>query len=126
MTPTDAPLHGESVLIVEDRYMIASELAKEVEELGGQVLGPVKDIGSAADIIAGGEVQLALLDVNLDGELVFPIAEALSDRDVPFIFLTGYDLDVLPGHWRDRPSLSKPVDPKSLRDALQSLALPGA
>lgn len=116
------PLAGERVLIVEDRYLIASELADQVTRLGGEVVGPVRNVTAAAELLARQTVQIALLDVNLEGEMVFPLAEALADQGVPIIFLTGYDEEVLPPPWRERPHISKPVDPTRLRAVLDTLA----
>lgn len=114
-------LEGRRVLIVEDRYMIASELAEEVARLGGQVLGPSRSVADAEVLLKGADADLAILDVNLDGELVFPLAETLVTRAVPFIFLTGYDEAVLPRTWRDRPILEKPLNSRALHDELIKL-----
>jgi DNA-binding response OmpR family regulator len=103
-------LAREYVLIVEDRYLLASELAREVERLGGSVVGPARTLAQAADLAGRESVQAVLLDINLDGEMAYPLAEALADHDVPFIFLTGYGAEVLPPAWRGRPRLTKPID----------------
>lgn len=121
-----APLAGRRVLIVEDRYLIASEMAEEVRRLGGEVLGPSPNVAAAVAIIDREAIDVALLDVNLDGELVFPLADALAQKGVPFIFMTGYERDTLPAAWRDRPSLSKPLDPRALRARLIEAAAPPA
>jgi DNA-binding response OmpR family regulator len=121
MTGKAGPLSQERVLIVEDRYLLASELAREVERLGGQVVGPARTLGQAAELVGREPVQAVLLDINLDGELAFPLAEALADREVPFLFLTGYDADILPDVWRAWPRLAKPVDPRQLEAALVGL-----
>ena len=84
------PLHGERVLIVEDRYLIACEMADEVGRLGGEVVGPSRSVAAALELLADERADLALLDVNLEGELVFPLAEKLNADGVPFIFLTGF------------------------------------
>jgi DNA-binding response OmpR family regulator len=115
-------LSGQRVLIVEDRYLIAAEMADEVGKLGGEVIGPARDIEGASQVVASEPLDLALLDVNLDGEPVFPVAQALSAKGVPFIFLTGYDRDVLPPEWRDRPRLAKPVNGRMLREELLKLS----
>lgn len=101
--------------MVEDRYMIADELASEVERLGGTVVGPCANLEAAAAAVSANELDLALLDVNLDGELVFPVAQILADHGVPLIFLTGYDREVVPGAWRSRPMLHKPVKAQDLK-----------
>jgi DNA-binding response OmpR family regulator len=114
----EAPLAGRRVLIVEDRYLIACDLADEVRELGAEVVGPSGNLAQALELVERESVDLALLDVNLDGDPVFPIAERLDAKGVPLIFLTGYDCDVMPESWRARPRLSKPVDAHELRAEL--------
>lgn len=121
MTDGAEPLAGQRVLIVEDRYLIASEMAEQVGRLGGQVVGPSRDVASAAEIVLREPVDMALLDVSLDDEVVFPLAETLAERGVPFIFLTGYDADILPPAWREHPTLAKPINPGRLRDELLKL-----
>ena len=118
MSMASQPLAGRRVLIVEDRYLIASEMADEVRRLGAEVVGPSPDLARARDLITGERLDAALLDINLDGELVFPLADLLARRNVPFVFLTGYDEDVLPEAWHDRPKLTKPIDARDLRRAL--------
>lgn len=115
-----APLTGRRILIVEDRYLIAAELADEVRSLGGEVVGlsgSLRDAEQYKDI----PVDLGLLDVNLGDDLVFPFAEALRARGVPIIFLTGYDEDLLPRTWQDAPRLRKPVTIKALREKVLAL-----
>jgi DNA-binding response OmpR family regulator len=116
-----APLTGQRVLIVEDRYLIASEVAEQVGRLGGEVVGPSRDVASAAELVAEGPLDMAVLDISLEGEVVFPLAEALAARGVPFVFLTGYDVGRLPSPWRERPALAKPINPTQLRDELLKL-----
>jgi DNA-binding response OmpR family regulator len=120
------PLAGQTVLIVEDRYLIAAQLAEELERLGARVAGPCARLQAAADALAREPVTAAILDVNLDGQAVYPLAEALADRGVPFLFLTGYDAEALPSEWRGRPRLTKPVELRALREALSRLAPPSA
>lgn len=119
---SDANLSGRHVLIVEDRYLIASEMADVVRDLGGEVLGPAPSLEAAAELLETQRPDFAVLDVNLDGELVFPLAETLERGATPFIFLTGYSDDTLPPSWRERPRLVKPVDPRLLRETLVRLA----
>ena len=105
----NAPLEGVSVLIVEDRYLIATDLAHEVMHLGGKVLGPAPSLAAAAELMDQEPISLALLDVNLDGEAVYPLAEALADRGVPIVFVTGYDPETLPPAWKGYPYVEKPL-----------------
>ncbi|MFL5295827.1 MAG: response regulator [Phenylobacterium sp.] len=116
------PLTGERVLIVEDRYLIASEMADEVQRMGGKVLGPSRDLKAAQEILAREGADIALLDINLDGEEVYSLAGQLARSGVPFIFLTGYDADVLPAEWRGRPRITKPVSARALREELSKIS----
>lgn len=117
--PLSRPLEGRNILIVEDRYFIASEMADHVGRLGGHVVGPSRSVAEARRLLAGDTVDLGLLDVNLNGELVFPLAEVMDERGVPFVFLTGYD--ALPAPWHGRPCLEKPVSPQRLEEVLVGL-----
>jgi len=119
---TSLPLAGSRILIVEDRYLMATEMAEEVRRLGAEVVGPSPDLAHATEIVGREAIDVALLDVNLDGELVFPLADILAEKGVPFIFLTGYERDTLPMSWRDRPSLAKPINPRELREQLVKAA----
>lgn len=121
MTRMPPALGGCRILIVEDRYLIAAELADEVERGGAEVVGPVGDVAAACKLIAERAIDCALLDVNLEGELAYPLAEALRIKGVPFIFLTGYDREILPEAWRDCPRLTKPVSGRVLRERLAAL-----
>jgi CheY-like chemotaxis protein len=113
-------LSGRRILVVEDRYLIASEIADLLADLGAEVLGPAPHTAAAAEILRTRRPDAALLDVNLDGAMVFPLAEELVRLGVPIMFLTGYD-EGLPDRWRERPKLLKPVDPKLLREAVLQL-----
>src|SRR5262245_59957495 len=96
------------VLVVEDEWMLAFAIASLVNRLGCDVVGP---IGHLHDAIALGEnepVDAAVLDLNLHGERTFPVAKALEERDVPFIFLTGYDAALVPKEHAAAPVLQKP------------------
>jgi CheY-like chemotaxis protein len=116
----ERPLAGRRVLIVEDRYLLAAEMADEVVRLGGQVVGPSRSVAAARRLLDQ-PVDVGLLDVNLDGELVYPLAETLVEQGVPIIFTTGYDDELLPEPWRRRPRLRKPVSDKALREELLKL-----
>jgi two-component SAPR family response regulator len=115
---------GQKVLIVEDRYLIATDLVHEVTRMGGTVVGPARDVESAAGLLEQEAVDVALLDVNLAGSTVFRLAERLAELKVPFAFVTGYDRTMLPREWRDRPVVTKPLREGELRRAMQTLAAP--
>jgi CheY-like chemotaxis protein len=105
---------GKSILIVEDEFLIAIHAADVMEGLGFNVLGPVATIEQALDIVVSAGFDGAILDVNLSGSLVFPVAEALEERGIPFILTSGYEATGLPERWRGRPHLRKPVIEREL------------
>ena len=113
------PLSGRRVLVVEDESLVAMLLETILDDMGCAVVGPESNIDDGL-ISATTEPSLdaALLDVNVAGEKVFPIAEALRDRGVPFVFSTGYGEGGLPDEWRGQPTVQKPFTEAAIRDAL--------
>lgn len=114
-------LAGKRLLIVEDEYFIASDLKRALEAQGAVVLGPVAGVDAALNLIARGEVDVAMLDVNLGSAMCFPVAERLRALGVPFLFLTGYDDWVLPETFRDVPLLVKPFETRAVIAAVGAL-----
>jgi two-component SAPR family response regulator len=110
------------VLIVEDNYVVADALRFLIDGYGGSVTAIVPTVQRAFDVLADSAVDVAVLDINLQGASVVPLAEYLRDRDVPFLFLTGYGTgELLPEHLRRHPRLDKPVDAERLVRALLDL-----
>ena len=109
-------LAGLKVLVVEDSYLIAEHVSDLLASHGAEVVGPVGHLASGLKLVEEGTpVDGALLDVNLDGEFCFPIASALARRDVPFVFLTGYDdSTIIPRDFAAAPRLGKPLDEAQL------------
>ncbi|WP_424137932.1 response regulator [Roseomonas chloroacetimidivorans] len=120
---TTRPLAGRSVLVVEDQYLIADELCTMVEQLGGRVLGPAPNITSAFALLTEDRADLALLDVNLDGEEVYPLAEALQRVGTPLVFTTGYGHRSIDPRFADAPHLEKPIGLQVLTEVLRRLSL---
>jgi CheY-like chemotaxis protein len=114
-------LKGWQVLIVEDQYLVADQMSRAVRALGGQVVGPAPQAQAALDLIAGGAIDLAVLDVNLGGHDVYPAAMELERRGVPYIFATGYERWVIPQAFQDAPHLEKPVTARALGEAVARL-----
>lgn len=110
------------VLIVEDEYFIADELACDLTAAGIEVTGVTKGAQGARDALGTGEVDVVLLDINLSGETSFGLANELRDRGTPFVFITGYDREMLPPQFRDEFVLGKPYDSRGLIDAIRSRA----
>jgi len=103
-------LHGCRILVVEDEYMLADELAQELADAGAEVLGPAPTIALALAVLEGSVPDGAILDVNLGGVLVFPLADTLIERGVPVIFTSGYDPEALPARFANVPKCNKPIN----------------
>jgi two-component sensor histidine kinase len=106
------------VLLVEDESLVAMMMQDVLEDLGCTIIGPYRTLASAVDAAKEEEVDLALLDINLGEELVYPAAEILADRSVRFVFLTGYDNEHVDGRFRYAPVLQKPFDREALQRVL--------
>jgi DNA-binding response OmpR family regulator len=111
---SESGLEGLRILLVEDEYLPATEVADMLDALGIEVIGPIPDLEGAMAVAGRETFDGAILDVNLRGEAVFPVAEQLLARNTPFLFATGYDEWVLPERFRDFPRLTKPFDKLSL------------
>ncbi len=109
------------ILVVEDEPLIGMLTSDLLNQMGYSVMGPLNNLQDAMK--AGGEAELecAILDVNLSGEMVTPVARILSDRSVPFLFLTGYEGQVIDEAYRTRPVLQKPIDFDQLELAIRSV-----
>ncbi|MGY4515835.1 response regulator [Lysobacter sp. HA18] len=107
------------LLVVEDEYLIADEMRRDLEALGASVIGPVPNVAAAMSLFdSDPDIDGAILDINLAGETVFPVAAALEARRIPFVFWTAYESWTLPSEFRDRPRLAKP---SSAEEALRYL-----
>jgi two-component SAPR family response regulator len=107
------------VMIVEDTLLLAEAMKMMLEDCGCTVVGPAARLSSGMRLAGTSEVDGAILDVNLAGEMCFPIARLLADRGIPFIFITGYDdTSAVPPEFRGRPRLSKPVEDARLLDTV--------
>jgi CheY-like chemotaxis protein len=103
------PLAGRRILVVEDEYLVARDIARIVGAMGGLVLGPVARLGQALELSRGAAaVHGAILDVRLGDDRIYPLADELIARGVPIIFATGYDGGVLPERLRATPRVEKP------------------
>ena len=125
--PGEAPAPGEPistllgvrVLVVEDEMMVALFIEDTLRELGCDVLEPAHTLVDAHARIEDHEVDAAVLDINIAEDEVYPVAERLAARGVPFVFATGYALESIHEEWRNRPVVRKPYHAEQLRAALE-------
>ena len=115
------------ILVVEDNFLIAETIRDVFEERGCTVVGPVGNVQKALALSHEGALDGAILDINLNGELSFPVAQLLNQRGIPFLFLTGYDdPGIIPPNLRGVQRISKPFDTSVLASAAILAFLPAA
>jgi CheY-like chemotaxis protein len=111
MTASSVGLPGRRVLIAEDEYLLASKMVEEFAKLGVETIGPASTVKRALDMIEhSGPLDAAVLDIKLRNEMIFPVADALRARSVPFVFTTGYDQKIIPDPYKDVVRYEKPFD----------------
>jgi CheY-like chemotaxis protein len=113
--PQPDTLNGRRLLIVEDEYMIAADLAHALKDRGANVIGPAASTEEALELLeTEHHIDGAVLDINLGGERSYQVADALRARAVPFVFATGYDSWNIPDTYASVPCLEKPVNTRAL------------
>lgn len=118
-------LQGRRILVVEDDYLLAESLNDLLMEAGVRVVGPVGNVPDALSLVTSGEaIDGALLDVNVRGQPVFPVADALLERGVPFSFCSGYDRYTLPPRFAHLSYCMKPYNPRTITTLLSDQAQP--
>ena len=108
------------VLVVEDEPMIAMMFDEMIQDFGSEAIGPVSQMKEALRLASTAELDAAVLDINLGGAVVYPVADALEERGVPLIFATGYRPDALPARFAQRTALPKPFTYATLAAALDA------
>jgi len=111
---------GGSVLLVEDEVMIRMMVADMLEELGYKVAAEAGDIAEAMRLAQSIEFDFAILDVNVNGKVISPVADLIKAKGRPFIFATGYGSSGLPEQYRDRPALQKPFQLDALSKTIET------
>ncbi|MEZ6016689.1 MAG: response regulator [Planctomycetota bacterium] len=114
-----SPLSDRRILVVEDNFVLAESMRFALEEFGCTVVGPAPTSERALQLLAREAVDGAVLDIDLQGKSSAPVAEELTRRQTPFVFLTGYEsAALLPEKFHSWTRLSKPVDPEELARVL--------
>lgn len=112
-------VQGDKILVVEDNALLAMEMRFILEDAGYQVVGPVSSVAEGLDLAnTRNDLDIAVLDINLAGEMSFPIAEALKAKGVPFVFCTGYEHPDTPASLSDCSFMQKPINERSLLSRL--------
>ncbi|GHE70929.1 histidine kinase [Camelimonas fluminis] len=119
--PDDGGFDGCRILVVEDEPLIAFDLSSELEEAGAEIVAIAATVSDALAVAETGDIDLAVLDGNLCGKPVDPVAIALSGRNIPFCFVSGYGRAHLPQDFPDTPVVEKPFRPEVLFSVLRSL-----
>jgi CheY-like chemotaxis protein len=117
----DSSKSAPRVLVVEDEYLIRMLLEDMLAELGYAVAAAVGSIAEASAFATDGEFDVAILDVNLDGQEIYPVADILAKRGLPFVFVSGYGEQSLLERFRNRPSLQKPFESEQIKTTLAGL-----
>lgn len=117
-TPAERSLRGLKVFIVEDESLIAMLLEDILDEFGCEIVGSALTLRQAQEQAGAVPADVAILDINLGGDPIFPVATTLVDRQIPIIFASGYGATTLPDQWRERPTLPKPFTSDQVISAL--------
>ena len=113
---------GRRVLVAEDEFVIALEVGEALRRAGFEVVGPAATAGEAERLAAEEPLDAAVLDLELRDGTAVAAADALAGRGIPFVFLSGYGAEVLPGHLRGRAVLDKPFAVERLPAAVEAAA----
>lgn len=108
-------------MVIEDEYFVASDLKRAFGAAGAEVVGPTGDVAKGLTLVIADGIDCAVLDVNLEGADSYPIADALTQRGVPYLFVTGYDGWSIPERYRDAPWLGKPFRIDAVVDRVAEL-----
>ncbi len=109
------------VLVVEDEWLIANELEQDLNEAGFSIVGPVGSVERALEAIEAGRIDAAVLDVRLQSEDSYPVAERLQERKIPFLFITGYSSGEIEDRYRRHACLQKPFSSRGLLEAVAGI-----
>ena len=114
-------LHGKRILVLEDDFYLASDEKALLQSAGATVVGPFGSSCDEQDILGAGQVDAAVVDINLGKGPKFHFARLLASRNVPFLFVTGYDAGVVPTEFAEAPLVAKPIREPVLIEAVSRL-----
>ncbi|WP_380871816.1 response regulator [Sphingomonas sp. DBB INV C78] len=115
---------GKRILVVEDEFFIASDLNRALGREGAIVIGPVGQLEKGMSLANSERIDAAILDVNLDGKMSYPLADRLTELAVPYLFVTGYDGWSMPKEYDRLPRIAKPFSMMSVVDTMVTLVTP--
>jgi DNA-binding response OmpR family regulator len=118
--PSAGALRDMRVLIAEDEFLVGIQLEADLRSAGCSTIGPFNTLQVATQASRRERFDVALLDINLNGTMVYPLADELSARGLPFVFLSGYISADLPERFRQSPQILKPHDPAALMKELRA------
>lgn len=115
------PLKGDRVLVVEDNYLLAMDVCEWLQAAGAEIVGPAPNAQEACRLLEDRAVDSAVVDINLGQGASYHVASRLTERNVPFIFATGYDCAAVPAEYQGVARLEKPFAGRDLVQAVQAL-----
>lgn len=117
----NAWLADKRILVVEDEYFLMEDLCRDLQDAGAVVVGPTPSVAQALALIRDEPwIDGAIVDVNLGGEMAFPVADALLEREYRFVFTTGYNDGILRARYPDVPRVEKPAEFRQIARALET------
>jgi DNA-binding NtrC family response regulator len=114
-------IRGMRVFIAEDEFLVALALEDDLLSHGCTIVGPFTRLDDAKRAAALEEIDIALLDINMNGQMAYPVADEFLSRGIPFIFMSGYGTSALPEAYRNTPRIPKPYDPGMLMKEIRRL-----
>lgn len=118
---SERPLEGKRILVLEDDYYLATDEKALLEQAGATVVGPFGSAFQERQLTDAGELDAAIVDINLGHGPSFGTARLLVDRGVPFVFVTGYDAAIVPGDLSHIPRIEKPMREREFVSAVAAL-----
>jgi CheY-like chemotaxis protein len=121
MASAEGDLSGRRVLVVEDESLVTMLIQDTLAEMACELIGVASRYTDAIEMAKSLSFDVAIVDVNLNGQTSFAIADSLAERGVPFVFATGYDKETLPAQFRAVPIVQKPFQKRHLERALRAV-----